>query len=65
MLAGSGFLSRRDIDLSIHMRSVWSFKFQPFQCWGYIRLSTRKQRCLKCSKPCHVGFNWIALAEHS
>ena len=27
--------------------------------------STRLQRFLKSSKPCHVGIHWIAFAEHS
>ena len=37
-----------------------------FQCWGYTFVqSTRTQRILKPSKPCHVGIQWKAPAEYS
>ena len=39
--------------------------FNPSNAETTIVQSTRRQRSLKPSKPCHVGIHWIALLEYS
>ena len=47
-----------------HHHLQWASQtYEPFWCWDNVVETKGHKDLWKLSNPCHVGINWIALAE--